>query len=93
MDEVFLCPIMNLPKKYGVYQVKRCPFCESIATAKNKQDIPVCHRHKSELIEDIKCQCGFFLELKIGKFGPFFICPKCGTINFEKAMLNRYLND
>ena len=37
-------------------------------------------------MEDIKCTCGTWLELRVSKHGPYFHCMDCGNINFEKGM-------
>ncbi len=80
-----------IPKKYGEYQVPRCPFCNATATIKNIQQIPVCPHHKKEIMEQLKCSCGATLELMQGKYGPFFKCINCNLINFKKALeLNGY---
>ena len=34
----------------------------------------------------MKCICGSWLELRKGKFGPYFFCIKCGNISFRKAI-------
>ena len=75
-----------IPKRYGEYQTKNCPFCNRQATQKNTQGIDVCHQHIKSVFEEIKCTCGSWLEQKVGKFGPYFNCLKCGNISFNKAM-------
>lgn len=77
---------MRIPKKYGQSKISQCPFCENTAVIKNKQDIPVCQRHKDAKLDDLKCICGSWLELHSGKWGPYFRCPNCGNINFKKAL-------
>lgn len=77
---------MRIPKRYGESKIQKCPFCEKQATSKNKQGIPTCQKHKDELLGDLKCACGEYLESKTGKFGPYFNCINCGNINFKKAM-------
>lgn len=33
------------------------------------------------------------MDVKEGKWGPFFVCPACGPVSFEKAReRNRELN-
>jgi len=73
-------------KVYGQSMQKRCPFCSSHAIYKNKQDIPVCSKHKQTEILDRKCACGQRLELRQGKWGPFFLCFSCGPMSFRKGM-------
>jgi hypothetical protein len=73
-------------KVYGSYKRVICPFCDKQATAKNEQGIEVCSKHVERSVEDIKCTCGSWLEVKAGKFGRYFNCINCGNINYEKAM-------
>jgi hypothetical protein len=77
---------MYIPKRYGQSKIESCPFCQKQAVAHNSQGIPVCSQHRDEKLQDIKCACGSWLELKIGKWGPYFQCIRCGNINFKKAM-------
>lgn len=77
---------MYIPKRYGESQVTSCPFCGKQSTAKNKQGVLVCGSHKDTDLEDIKCLCGSWLELRTGKWGPYFNCIKCGNINFKKGL-------
>ncbi|MBU1112112.1 MAG: hypothetical protein KJ896_05005, partial [Nanoarchaeota archaeon] len=76
----------KVPKKYGQYKVSRCSFCGKVATCKNEQGAEVCPAHKKNVVEEIRCKCGSWLELKDGKFGPYFNCLNCGNINFQKGM-------
>ena len=73
-------------KEYGESYVQQCAFCGSIATQQNDAGVYVCHRHKQQQLEEIKCTCGSWLEQRAGKFGPYFNCLKCGNINFKKGM-------
>lgn len=73
-------------KVYGMSEARSCPFCEKRAIVKNKQQVPVCVDHKERLVIERKCVCGNYLELKIGKFGPYFNCLNCGTKNFQKVL-------
>lgn len=77
---------MYIPKRYGQSKDVSCPFCGKQAIAKNKQGLNVCMEHKTQVMEEIKCTCGSWLEQKVGKFGPYFNCLNCGNINFNKAM-------
>lgn len=74
-----------MKKIYGQSYQTRC-FCGKLATSKNKQGIPVCHRCKTSKLKDIKCACGKHLELRNGKFGPYFNCLNCGNVSFRKAL-------
>ena len=77
---------MFIPKKYGQGRIERCPFCQKQAIALNKQSVPVCSSHKEEELNDLKCACGETLDILKGKFGVFFKCMKCGSMNLRKAM-------
>ncbi len=72
-------------KQYGQSQINNCPFCNKTATAKNKQGVPVCSKHKDKYL-DLKCVCGNWLDVKEGKWGPYCVCITCGNINFKKAL-------
>lgn len=72
-------------KIYGQSQQKTCAFCGKLATLKNPQGAEVCIQHKQSLIEEIKCTCGSWLELRSGKFGSYYNCINCGNINRNKA--------
>jgi topoisomerase IA-like protein len=73
-------------KQYGNYKEIICPFCTRKATQKNEQGVEVCYLHVKNVMEEIKCTCGSWLEQKVGKFGPYFNCINCGNLNFQKAM-------
>ena len=77
---------MYIPKRYGQYKEEKCPFCDDRAIAKNKQGLNVCTKHKDEEIPDIKCVCGSYLELRTGKYGPYFNCINCGNLNLKKGL-------
>ena len=77
---------MYIPKKYGQYKEEKCPFCSNRAIAKNKQGLNVCNDHKTKSLEDIKCLCGSYLDIRIGKFGPYFNCVNCGNMNLKKGL-------
>lgn len=77
---------MRIPKIYGKSRVDTCPFCFKRATVKNAQDIPVCSNPRHKNLTDLKCACGSYLDVKSGKFGPYFFCFKCGNINFRKGL-------
>ncbi len=73
-------------KVYGQSMERTCPFCHKIATQKNPQGLNVCYQHTKQVMEDIKCACDKWLEQRVGKFGPYFNCMKCGNISYAKAM-------
>jgi len=77
---------LRIPKKYGQSKANFCPFCEQQAIIANKQKLPVCIKHKNTLLQEIRCLCGSYLDIKEGKFGPFFTCINCGIINMRKAL-------
>lgn len=77
---------MHIPRKYGQSKADACPFCQKHATAMNSQKVPVCMSHKEEKLDDLKCVCGLSLEMLHGKFGVFFSCIKCGSMNLRKVL-------
>ena len=82
---------MRYKKVYGQSRANICPFCGDTATTTNDQGVPVCLAHKKEELLDLKCICGEWLDLKQGKYGPFFTCMTCGAVNFQKGLeLNGY---
>ncbi|MFP4111657.1 MAG: hypothetical protein ACLFPQ_03310 [Candidatus Woesearchaeota archaeon] len=72
-------------KIYGQSRVDSCPFCGAQSTTKNKQGLAVCLKHKDAVLNDMKCACGKWLELRTGKWGSYFNCLKCGNINMRKV--------
>ena len=82
---------MRIKKNYDDHKVSRCPFCSGAAITKNPQGIPVCLKHKLEELLDLKCKCGEFLDIKISKYGPFFVCLNCGIVKFKTGLsINGY---
>ncbi|MFH2020923.1 MAG: hypothetical protein ABIJ34_05885 [archaeon] len=77
---------MYIPKRYGLSRDDKCTFCEKKALVKNKQHLLVCKAHKDSMLPDIRCSCGSWLELKDGKFGPYFVCMNCGNMNLKKGL-------
>lgn len=77
---------MRIPKKYGQSKIDNCPFCDKVSFTRNPQGIPVCKEHQSKSMPNLKCLCGEYLDLKFGKYGPFYSCIKCGTMNISKAL-------
>ena len=73
-------------KSYGNYKISKCPFCDRQATQTNQQGLEVCHQHTNQSMEEIKCVCGSWLEQRVGKFGAYFNCVKCGNMNYKKDM-------
>jgi hypothetical protein len=80
-----------MKKVYGDYKIESCPFCSHQSSVKNSQGVPVCSRHGKLLLENLKCSCGKILEIKRGKFGPFFVCENCGIVKFSRGLeMNDY---
>lgn len=77
---------MYIPKKYGESKVDKCPFCGKQGILENKQGVSVCQQHRSAVLNDMKCACGETLDLMHGKFGAFFKCDNCGTMNMRKVL-------
>jgi len=77
---------MYIPKRYGESKINKCPFCGKDAYYKNKQDVPVCKDHKDQQINEMKCACGSWLDMKQGKYGVFYVCMHCGPVNMKKAL-------
>ncbi len=76
---------MRIPKRYGESKIDGCPFCGKQSTVRNPQNVPVCNDHKDKDMPNLKCVCGTYLDLKIGRYGPFYNCMRCGNMNIEKA--------
>ncbi len=77
---------MFIPKKYGQSKIDKCPFCQKHATSMNKQNVPVCPSHKGEVLDNLKCVCSNTLEIMNGKFGIFFSCTRCGSMNLRRVL-------
>jgi uncharacterized Zn finger protein len=77
---------MRYRKVYGRSRITACPFCSKQAISQNKQKIPTCLDHKTQVLPDMKCACGSWLDLCVSKHGPYFRCLKCGNVNWQRAM-------
>lgn len=77
---------MYIPKRYGESKTNKCPFCEKDAFSQNKQKIPTCKEHKETLLQEVKCVCGSWLDMREGKYGIFFTCINCGALNLRKVL-------
>ena len=77
---------MRIPKKYGSYQTPLCPFCSRQAIAKSAEGVPVCSSHKDQKLPELKCGCGEYVDLRDGKWGPYFSCIRCGNVNFSRII-------
>lgn len=67
------------------YKPEPCPFCTNQASQTNEQGIPVCIKHKNNLL-DLNCLCGSSLDTQKSKYGTFFSCVNCGAISLKKAI-------
>lgn len=71
--------------------MKKCYFCNEIATSLNKDKISCCKKHKNNTAEE-KCPlCGDELQKMSGKYGAFFKCIFCG-VNYSEQKLKKYKN-
>lgn len=77
---------MYIKKRYGESRIDGCPFCGKPSTSKNAQGVPVCIAHKRLLLDGLRCVCGSFLDVLTGKWGAYCRCPKCGNVNFRRAL-------
>ncbi|MEK6822829.1 MAG: hypothetical protein AABY13_03290 [Nanoarchaeota archaeon] len=77
---------MRLPKRYGESKETKCPFCSKPAMSISVQQVPVCKNHVDTKLPDIRCACGSWLEMREGKWGPFFLCDRCGPVSFKKGI-------
>ena len=73
-------------KVYGQSAITACLFCGKQATTKNEQKVPVCIKHKKAWLNDFKCICGDYLDVRESKHGMFFSCMKCGAVSLSKAL-------
>ncbi len=76
----------RIPKVYGQSMVNSCPFCGKVATAKSEQGADVCSKHTKTMLVNAKCNCGDYIDLLSGKYGPYFNCLKCGNVNYQKGL-------
>ena len=73
-------------KVYGQSQNTTCVFCEKQATTQSTQGFPACNAHVNATIEDIRCTCGSYLDVKQSKWGAFFLCENCGALSLQKGL-------
>ena len=52
----------------------------------SEQNVPCCSKHKKSVLPDMKCACGSWLDLKESKYGPFWLCLKCGPVSWRKGL-------
>ncbi len=77
---------MRMKKVYGQSRKDVCVWCGKVATVQNEAGLLVCVEHKNREMPAIRCTCGDWLDLKAGKYGPYFNCFNCGNISFAKGM-------
>lgn len=77
---------MFIPKRYGQSKTNKCPFCNRDAFFQNNQKIPTCKEHKNNTLDNLKCVCGSWLDIREGKYGVFFSCINCGALNLRKVV-------
>jgi hypothetical protein len=78
---------MRIPKSYGSYRTDTCPYCGSPTYTKNTLGLPVCKVHaKTDEYPSLKCVCGDWIDLKVGKFGVYGHCMRCGNQNLNKIL-------
>ncbi|MFP4119271.1 MAG: hypothetical protein ACLFTH_04420 [Candidatus Woesearchaeota archaeon] len=80
-------------KVYGQNGNAECLFCSKTATTKNEQGVPVCKEHTESILNDFKCACGEYLDIKESKYGIFFTCMNCGAVSLKKALLFNEIKD
>ncbi len=78
--------IMYFRKRYGESRVDSCPFCGKQGVTKNSQGVPVCLAHKGDVLSDLKCACGSYVDIKSGKWGAYASCIRCGNVNLRKVL-------
>lgn len=83
---------MRGKKVYGQSREDTCVWCGKRATVANDAGLLVCPTHKNNEMPTIRCTCGDWLDLKAGKFGPYFNCFNCGNISFAKGMELKEIN-
>ncbi len=72
-------------KIYGQSRIETCPFCAKRALFNNSQGIAVCREHRYNKLMP-RCVCGELLEIRKGKWGPYFFCMNCGNISYRKGI-------
>jgi hypothetical protein len=72
-------------KEYGKSKIEKCPFCNLQSIYTNKQGFAVCKDHKDSILNDMKCVCGDYLDLRKSKYGMFFTCMNCGAMSQTKV--------
>jgi hypothetical protein len=74
-------------KSYGSYKTDSCVFCGATAYGKNKIGLPACKAHKdTDSGPDLKCTCGEYIDVAVGKFGAYAKCIRCGNKKLQQIM-------
>ncbi|MFW5746526.1 MAG: hypothetical protein ACOCWQ_03170 [Nanoarchaeota archaeon] len=73
-------------KEWGAYKTDICVFCGAPAYSKNSVKLPVCKNHKETGYPDLKCFCGSWIDVRMGKYGAYCQCLKCGNLNLAKVL-------
>ena len=84
---------MYRKKVYGQSGDSTCLFCGKKATTFNEQKVPVCEDHKTAILNDFKCVCGEYLDIRTSKYGLFFTCMNCGPVSLQKALQLNVVRD
>ena len=65
--------------------MEKCIVCKAVSTSYNKQQLPVCSKHKDYEAIELKCpMCKSYLDVRKGKYGTFFSCIECGVLSVHK---------
>ncbi len=74
-------------KVYGETKAGVCVFCGNSAIKQNKINLPVCKEHETEDGSPaLKCICGEWVDVLVGKYGPYARCYRCGNVNLNKIL-------
>lgn len=73
-------------KIYGESKITPCPICGESAFVRNKDGVPVCKEHKDTKLPAMKCACGTIVDIKVGKYGAYAQCFRCGNVNLNKIL-------
>ena len=76
----------RIPKAYGEYKTTLCPFCGKDAHFSNKVKLHVCKDHKLTEYPALKCLCGDWVDVKVGRFGKYFGCTSEDCKNTRKLL-------
>jgi hypothetical protein len=76
----------RFPKSYTERKLNSCPFCGKDAYTVNMVKIPVCLAHKETKEPTLKCMCGTWVDIKVGRYGTYAQCLRCGNVNLDKIL-------